>query len=109
MSSVTTNFDKHSKDEDSLVTSASVVVLPSNFLKFIENWRQRNNILTPSALQPIQQQNVQLQQQNEQLQQQNNNQQMLDDVIISVQENTVTKNEIILNKEEFSKMKQKET
>ncbi|OUM60378.1 hypothetical protein PIROE2DRAFT_13887, partial [Piromyces sp. E2] len=90
-----------------------VSFIRSNFLKFAEDWRQRNNILTPSALQPIQKQNVQLQQQNEQLQQQNNkleaNQQMLADVIKSVQENTVTKNEIILTQEEFSKMKQKET
>ncbi|OUM68906.1 hypothetical protein PIROE2DRAFT_3295, partial [Piromyces sp. E2] len=71
----------------------------------------RSNFL--NALQPIQQQNVQLQQQNEQLQQQNNkleaNQQMLADAIKSVQENTVTKNEIILTQEEFSKKKQKET
>jgi len=68
----------------------------SNFLKFAEDWRQRYNILTPHALEPLQQQNVQMEA----------NQQVLADDIKTIQENGATKKDISVAQEEFSKTKQ---
>ena len=73
-----------------------VSFIRNNFLSYMEDWKKRYNILTPSALQPLQQHNTQIEA----------NQQLLADAIKTVQENAATKEEITTTQQEFSKIKE---
>lgn len=99
----------------------------NNFLNVIDSWKRKNNLLTPSALNPLQEQNTILR----------SNQQALADSLGELKANVVstkteinrtheefariqhkeneikaeieaTKNEVILTQEEFTKMQQRE-
>ncbi len=71
----------------------------NNFLNFFELWKNKSNLLTPSALNPLLEQNTLL----------INNQQVLADSISEIKNNvTTTKNKMNVTQEEFLKIQHKE-
>ncbi|OUM56442.1 hypothetical protein PIROE2DRAFT_18956 [Piromyces sp. E2] len=82
-----------------------VSIFRENFMKHMEAWKQKNNLLTPSALNPLHEQGNRLEE----------NQQILANSIQELKANAASKlevdenkKEIILTQEEFLKMQQKE-
>ncbi len=70
-----------------------------NFMNIIESWKRKSNLLTPSALNPLQEQNALLR----------SNQQVLADSLSEVKADiTTTKNEMNITQEEFRKIHTKE-
>ena len=82
-----------------LQLDSPVSAFRSNFLGIIESWRRKNNLLTPSALHPLQEQNTLLL----------NNQQILVDSLSDIKADVAsTKNEMNATQSEFMKIQNKE-